>query len=372
MGSPAVIDLDALLAPVIGDLPVGHDIRADSSPTSLYYRIKDARMAARAAERADVDEEGGRPEQWQEVLDTATAILGDHAKDLEVAAWMTEALVRLHGFAGLRDGLRLITGLAENFWDGLYPLPDEDGMETRVAPVTGLNGEGAEGTLILPIRKLALTQGGETDYALWQFEQASELSRMADGERKTARVNAGALTMDKFTAAVNATDDAFLRRLVAEVDESQQALAALAEMFRSKAGAADAPPTGKIRDTLEAVRDAVRFFAAGRLEDRNAVAAAEEPEIADTIAAPAPAAAPAIVKRRDGYADREEAMADLLRVAAWFRQHEPHSPLSYTLEEAVRRGRLSLPELLAELLSDEAARRMFLTASGIRPNEGNP
>lgn len=367
MGSPAVLNLEALLAPIAGDKPAGIDIRADSSPTSPYYRIKDARMAARAAERADVDEEGGRPDQWDLVLKTGCALLADTSKDLEVAAWMTEASVRLHGFAGLRDGLRLITGLADIFWDGLYPLPDEDGVETRVAPVTGLNGEGADGTLILPIRKQPLTRSGETDYALWQFEQAGELHRMADGERKAARIKAGALSMDTFMAAVKATPAEILRDLAADVEEAHDALPALAAVFKARAGAADAPPTGKIRDTLEAVRDAIRFFAADRLELSQP---GEEPAEISADPDAAPSAAP--VKRRDAYADREEAMAEVLRIAAWFRRQEPHSPLSYTLEEAVRRGRLSLPELLAELLSDDAARRMFLTASGIRPNEGNP
>ena len=37
--------------------------------------------------------------------------------------------------------------LAENFWDGLYPLPDEDGILTRVAPLAGLNGVEADGVL---------------------------------------------------------------------------------------------------------------------------------------------------------------------------------------------------------------------------------
>ncbi len=64
-------------------------------------------------------------------------------------------------------------------------------------------------------------------------------------------------------------------------------------------------------------------------------------------------------------------MTELTRIADFFRRTEPHSPISYTLEEAVRRGRLSLPELLTELLQDNSeARKMFLVASGIKPSEG--
>ena len=51
--------------------------------------------------------------------------------------------MRSHGLAGLAAGAQLMAGLAERYWDGLFPLPDDYGMETRVAPVTGLNGRTA-------------------------------------------------------------------------------------------------------------------------------------------------------------------------------------------------------------------------------------
>jgi len=53
------------------------------------------------------------------------------SKDLQVAAWLVEALVRRDGFAGLIEGLALIRGLIENFWDTLYPEL-EDGMRSCV------------------------------------------------------------------------------------------------------------------------------------------------------------------------------------------------------------------------------------------------
>jgi type VI secretion system protein ImpA len=41
--------------------------------------------------------------------------------------------------------------------------------------------------------------------------------------------------------------------------------------------------------------------------------------------------------------------------------------LSYTLTEAVRRGRMSLPDLLADIISDYSTRAAILTALGIKP-----
>ena len=68
MTSAPVIDLERLLAPIGGDHPTGTDIRLDASPASLYYRIKDARASARAAERSDIEKAGANPEAWLEVI----------------------------------------------------------------------------------------------------------------------------------------------------------------------------------------------------------------------------------------------------------------------------------------------------------------
>src|SRR5205807_10415990 len=97
----------------------------------LYHRIKDARATARAAERqlaTGADGADAGPPDWNPVLQNAVKALAEQSKDLEITAYLIEALLRKHGFAGLRDGFRLAHQLIEQFWDHLYPLPDEDGV----------------------------------------------------------------------------------------------------------------------------------------------------------------------------------------------------------------------------------------------------
>jgi len=66
-------------------------------------------------------------------------------------------------------------------------------------------------------------------------------------------------------------------------------------------------------------------------------------------------------------ASREEALRSLAAIAAFFRSTEPLSPLSYTLQEAVRRARMSWPELLEEIVPDLSLRAQILISLGIRP-----
>ena len=54
------------------------------------------------------------------------------------------------------------------------------------------------------------------------------------------------------------------------------------------------------------------------------------------------------------------------------RSSEPHSPISYSIETIVRRGRLPLPDLLMELVPDADARGRFLATAGIQmPDKTN-
>ncbi|HRQ82462.1 MAG TPA: type VI secretion system protein TssA, partial [Azospirillaceae bacterium] len=258
MPTPALIDLEALLAPISEDAPCGADMREDASPTSVYYQLKDARSSARAAERSmDADEEtAGLLADWRTILDVAPKVLATRSKDLEAAAWFAEALLRAHGFAGLRDGFLLIEQLADRFWDGLYPLPDEDGVETRVAPLTGLNGETSDGALIQPIRKAPLLPGGDRDFALWHYEQAADLGRVADAAKRQARIDGGAVTMDVLEATAKALPPSHFRTLLDDIDGCIAAFGALSDKLYEKAGH-DSPPGAAIRGVLTAARDAV-------------------------------------------------------------------------------------------------------------------
>ena len=119
MPSPALIDIPAMLAPIEGELSVGNDLRLDTAHSSDYSQIKDARRAARDAERNNMFDGDSTEanEQWQKIFLLAPKVIATQSKDVELACWLTEALVRKSGFQGLKDGFSLIRQLIENFWE---------------------------------------------------------------------------------------------------------------------------------------------------------------------------------------------------------------------------------------------------------------
>ncbi|RVU16927.1 type VI secretion system protein TssA [Methylobacterium oryzihabitans] len=370
MISPPTLDPQTLLAPFEGESLAGQDPRADMSPSSRFLQMKDARTGARRKERAlDVDADAAAPtDEWSEVAESACLILSEVGKDLEVAAWLVEALLRLDGVPGLFTGLKVAQGLVEGFWDTVHPLPDEEGNEPRLAPFIALNGSGGDGTLTQALRKIPLTSAG---HPLWQYEQARDIETLADPSKREARLADGALSLEKFMEAMRETPAAFYASLLDDVAEARRSLDGLSDAFAARVGR-DAPPAGGLRAILQDVEDAVRVIAADKLlqvtpdplPDAPADAA-EAGEAAGGEDGPAPARTlPA--GRPLG---REDAFRQLLHIAAYFRETEPHSPISYSLEEVVRRGRLPLPQLLDELIMDADARRFFFIASGVKPKE---
>ncbi|NJM32313.1 MAG: hypothetical protein HC848_04885, partial [Limnobacter sp.] len=53
--------------------------------------------------------------------------------------------------------------------------------------------------------------------------------------------------------------------------------------------------------------------------------------------------------------NRQQALKQLQQVADFFRENEPHSPMSYAIERTVRWGQLPLIELMKELITDANA-----------------
>jgi type VI secretion system protein ImpA len=357
-------DLNGILAPIPGDAPVGVDMRQDYSPTSLYFRLRDARAEARDAER-QAESEGGEdavPTHWRTVHSLAVKALKEDAKDLEVASWLTEALVRTGGLRGLSTGAAVIGGLVTGFWDDIFPTPDEDGMETRVGPVAGLAGQGYDGTLMQPLRKSMLFRRPDgTPFSLWQYQSTIELSGITDSTRRSQRIEAGVVPYDDVEKEARMAGAGHWTRQRQEIEGALESWAEMTTDLDTSAAEAS-PSTTRVRDLLQMMLEICDKFGPS-----NAAVEAPAAPAALDAAAPGPAGVAVAAGVAGPIAGREQALRQLGEVAAWFKRNEPHSPLAYTLDEAVRRGRMTWPELVEELIPDESTRNALLMSLGIKP-----
>ena len=234
---------------------------------------------------------------------------------------------------------------------------------------TGLNGRDGNGSLIQPLCKLALFNRPDgTPVAFYQYQQSEQLGAL-DAERRQQRIDAGAVPLDSWSARRARRAAGSSRRCWPMRGRRAMPGRRWPTLLDAKAGA-DGPSTTAVRDLLP-----------GIIEVASALRAAPRPPMAAGRRWPLRRAPedvgggggggrhrrrrlPATPGRRPS---REDALRALGEIANFFRRTEPHSPLSYTLDEAVRRGRMTWPELLAEVVADMDARNSILTTLGIRP-----
>ncbi|MGM5058686.1 type VI secretion system protein TssA (plasmid) [Rhizobium leguminosarum] len=334
--------------------PCGENVRVNTVSREIYYRIKDARNAARTAERSIIPGETiAIAPAWHDVSNLGLQILSSRSKDIEVLAWLAEAQLRLRGFSGLHDVYVATVSLLDKHFDTLHSIGDGD-FEERFAPFAGLNGVGGEGTLIQAIRLTSLIPGGKfAQFSLWDFQlsqRPNETERRKELQQAAAEAGVAQMSayLDVLTGCIAAFD-----RMVEILDEHC---------------GDQAPPSSNTRNVLQEAASAIRMLAG--IEAPLAAPQALASQGSEPLQASETNESEAIGLRpvsAETIRSREEAFELLIAVARYFRRTEPHSPISMSIETLVRRGRMDFFELLAELLPEQQTRNAVLTAAGIQP-----
>ena len=233
------IDMNAILAPIPGDDPAGADLRY----SYLYDDIREARRADDPL-LASGSERDLKTANWGKVIDLSLEALGEKSKDLQIATWLTEALATSEGFPGLSTGMRILGGLLENFWDGLYPKIEDDDYDYRCAPLEFLNDR-----VSLSLKQIPLTDPRSTpghDYL--RYQETREIA--GKPSERDRMVGEGKLPPEDFDNAVQKSSAVFYQALADSLDESVRELAALEALVDGKFGP-HAPSLSALGKVLE-------------------------------------------------------------------------------------------------------------------------
>ncbi|MEP6491158.1 MAG: type VI secretion system protein TssA [bacterium] len=328
---------DELLNPIAGASPGGVDLRYDP----LFDKIKDAR-------RADDDAPQGewtttlKTSDWAMVIKLGKEALATKSKDLQIAAWLTEALVRREGFGGLASGLDVIAGLVEQFWDSLYPEIDDGDAEMRAAPLdwVGLKLE-------VPVRMVALDRAGHDFFQLRDSRLIPTELMAAEDEQKAASraaaVAARKLLPEEADNAFTSTPKPWFKTVVADIAGSLAALKKLDELSQAKFGNV-APTYAKLKEALEDVqRTAVQLLKRKLEIDPDPIDATADDSAAEmaTTDSASSGGAPA---GRGGLAaeptSRDDATSRVIGAARYLRVNDPYNPAAYLLLRGLRWGEL--------------------------------
>ena len=104
---PLQIDLETLLSPISAERPSGESLRYEGT----YDRIEEERKEDNPNLPQGVWETSLKTANWEAVREISIEALETRSKDLPLAAWLLEAWLHLHGFSGVREGLKRLKGL---------------------------------------------------------------------------------------------------------------------------------------------------------------------------------------------------------------------------------------------------------------------
>ncbi|MGB7069395.1 MAG: type VI secretion system protein TssA [Pyrinomonadaceae bacterium] len=349
---PPVIELDDLLKPISEELPSGEGVRY----SGLYDQIAEARRADHDLNQGDWQTEL-KVADFRKVIDLSLPALLNQTKDLQIAAWLSEALTKQFGFAGLRDGLKLMSGLQETFWDTLYPEMDEGDMEARANAIAWLDKEASEAA-----RRSAIT--GKLGYSFLDSEDAKRFDLpesvdhldTADQERindlKAIAAREKRVTAEQWNIELKQTRRASCEQINFTIDECWEALQRLNAVIEDKFERNQAPGLSLLQNALDEIHTRQKKI----LEEKRL----EEPDDSDDemdagIAGDETASGDSRIDANGvgPIQSRKAALKRLGEIAAFFQKTEPHSPVAYLVQRAVKWGNMPLDGWLQDVIKDE-------------------
>jgi len=376
------LDYKQLLEPIEGDKPSGRYLKGERAQ---YRALRNTFNAAQSSFRRFVetpdssnDEELFEENQknWLAVSDACWQTLTEESKDIEIYCWWVMSLAfQRDSINKIALSLATLTPFIETFWPDINPyLPDEklkssdtseqasERAELQLKPLIQLLGESnGSGLLYMPLQMFALI--GDVNLTKYlSATKAGTLPALKARAQKDFPSYKGEVTesIEALDLAIKSMEtlDIWLKSRMTELSFSAistqflktnlsdclQAIKYLVgDSFQHwplehKAKAKSAPIEKTIDEKImdENIDENMR-----KEVNQQTLTTNHRTAFVET----------AVIEGGKQPMNRDAAFHQLRNIAEYFSESEPHSPVSYLLEKAIRWGYMSLPELMEELVS---------------------
>lgn len=323
----SIININELISEISQDAPCGDNLEYDPAfiELALAAKGKDAQTLGDSTIAAE-------PPVWSDVRNRATDLLV-RSKDLRVAVYLTRSLLNTDGLAGFGEGLSLVRGMLERYWDSVHPQldPDDDNDPTsRVNVITTLCDRDAT---LLNVQEAPLVNSRAMGrFGLRQLLIAKgEIPASADPDAEVPDLAAiDAAFMDADVDEMQATADVLTR--------CSGDLAAMDAILMEKVGGAQAPDLDSLSSMLKAMQAVMNTQLA-----RRGVGVVQEAETATGEQSGA-------VQSISGeITSREDAVRMMDKISDYFQRHEPSSPVPLLMGRAKRLVSMSFMDILKDM-----------------------
>jgi type VI secretion system protein ImpA len=282
-----IFNLDAILAPIPGENPAGDNLRY----TTLYDEIKEARREEDPL-LMEPSKGDAKKADWDKVIELSAEALIKKTKDLQLAAWLTEALIKTEGFSGLYNGLKIFSGFINDYWGHVYPLIEDGDLDFRIGPIDFLNEKLSSVIKQVPITDPANTPGyswltwQEADQVGYEADTRNQYGDVDDKKKKyrDELIADGKLKAEDFDAAVERTSTAYFKSLAETLSLCNEAFLAFDQALDNMFGK-DAPRVAEIKEAIRDCEQLVKNLKQKKSPEPEPEPRQDERELAEEISA---------------------------------------------------------------------------------------
>jgi type VI secretion system protein ImpA len=327
------LNIASLVEPIADDAPTGQD---PAMHDGVYQALQQA-IRGRVEYKVVGNDEVRvyHPPDWPAVYDQALDC-ATRTRDLRVCIMLTRAAASNDGPAGLTAGLELLRETCARFWDELHPALDADSSdpgEQAFRRVTALNELADRSGLLRDLRDMPILEArGIGRYGLRAIHLAQGKEAPGPGEVvPEAGLIQGALGSDPGLADTRSA-----------IVAARQALGSLDQELRGRLGT-DAPDLAPLGRTLDEMALALGGPAQPSAPSTSAAAPLR---LATSTDGAAPTAEPAMP---DEMTSREQVLAALDKMLAYYQRREPASPIPLLLKRVKRLVPMDFLDLMEDL-----------------------
>lgn len=349
-------NLSLLLEPISSADPCGESLRY----SELYDQIREARREDDDKLPQGIWKTEIKKADWDQVDRLCQEALKTRSKDLQIAAWLTEAWLHLEGISGLARGLELILGLSRTFWDTIHPQMNNVGYELRLGPYEWMNmrlSEECQHVLISMPSDRSVLPSRLLDFN--EVQRLELLTQKNPSHGTLQSVESPKISRNKISLSIEKTPTAFYQYMNESCSFSLKLIADLEEELRFQLEG-EAPTFYRLREKIEGIQRFIGHVLDNRGEKK------KEKKLATTEV---PYTRPSKKPSSGAIESREQAYSVLGEVAAYLERIEPHSPTPYLIRRAIAWGGMSLPQVFADTLTNGKDLSLLLDVLNIEKNQ---
>lgn len=331
-------DLTALMQEISPDNPCGDYLEYDPAYLELGKLILGKPEDPISGEKA-------QPPSWRDVQKQALNLLAQ-SKDLQVVIYLIRALINLEGISGFRDGLMLLQGLLETYWEPIHPVLDPDDDLDPTARVNILEELGNFDSVLWPLTVAPLVESKAAGrFSLRDYQIAIDKVEVPEGTTKPdlSIIKAAFLSLSPDELAAN----------YQALNDCMSCIQGVESVVASKVGIENAPDLSALTALLKELRYAFEKCAEGRL-----VGDVPAPEEQHERVEDAGIVTSAELRPQSGFSSirsRQDVLKVLDLICQYYAEYEPSSPVPVLLRRAKYLVTSDFMQIVQNLMPDGLA-----------------